>query len=133
MAPKSRRSRKRWQVRRSAWLLCECLLSMFSYWTCGLPKKETETRQRMGDYRVPRLLLASVSQLFEDAIAVCRTGVRLDDTPGRGVGRLLNLLTSFSSCAGHLALSIFRLVALLSFCLFLVFHILLRICALSPF
>lgn len=104
-APRGGRARSRWAPRRSAWLMVEHTLALFSHWWIGSPSRAEDVRSRMGPYRVSAGLETTSAKLFEDCRALTRIGVRLDARAARGAGKLRSLLDVFCVFSGHPALA----------------------------
>lgn len=97
-SPKSSRCRRRWRIRRTAWLLCELSIASPSYFALGCPKRQSDVKQRMGSYRVSDAQLSCASRLFEEALALARTDPLFSQGPGRGANRMHDLLQEFAAC-----------------------------------
>ena len=94
---RSRRTAKRVECRRSAWLLAEWQLVVFNFYDMSCPKAPCEYSRYMGEYRISASQRLAFNLLVEENLRLCRLSPDLVSDASRGHQRYLDMLRAFES------------------------------------
>ena len=84
--PRSARARRRWRVRRAAWIITELVVSTFLFWICNSPKDRNGYVRKLGSYGGRPSRREAIWNIYRDILSLACAEPTPTGPAGRGAG-----------------------------------------------